>query len=49
MKAYTIEDVRQAQCTLEPITCAACGSREVVYLQYVDGGIGVCQDCGEIL
>lgn len=42
---YTTEDVKKAGFTLEPLQCVHCGSREVVFNQYI--GDGICQDCGE--
>jgi len=42
---YTVEDVINAECNLEPIQCKYCGSLEVVFLQYV--GDASCQECGE--
>jgi ribosomal protein S27E len=45
MKTYSVKQVKQAGCTLEPIKCRYCGSLEVVYNQYI--GDGSCQECGE--
>jgi len=42
---HTIFDVIEAQCTLEPIVCANCGSTEVTFNQGI--GDGQCSDCGE--
>jgi hypothetical protein len=43
-KVYTVEDVINAGCMLEPLKCVKCGYvGEVTYLQYVgDGQCGVC-------
>ncbi len=46
-QTYTAEQVRQAEYMLEPIKCVYCGSLEVTFLQYVDGGSAQCADCGE--
>jgi len=42
---YTIDDILNAECTLEPMVCKYCGSNEVVFLQYV--GDATCQSCGK--
>lgn len=42
---YDVQDVIDAEYTLEPLACRLCGSLEVVFLQYV--GDAVCQECGE--
>ncbi len=46
-ETYTAEQVRAVGYTLEPLKCIYCGSLEVVFMQYVDGGSACCQDCGE--
>jgi hypothetical protein len=45
MKTYNIQDVINAEFTLEPLQCSFCGSLEVTYLQYV--GDAQCAICGE--
>jgi len=42
---YTIEDVWEAGCTLEPLACLDCGSTEVVFNQYLNDAS--CQSCGK--
>lgn len=43
MKTYSIEEVLQAECTLEPMACKFCGSMEVTFLQYLnDASCGTC-------
>jgi len=42
---YTVEDVIQAECNLEPLKCKHCGSLEVVYHQYI--GDAYCMSCGK--
>tara|TARA_R100001463_G_scaffold15141_7_gene39627 strand:- start:14681 stop:14866 length:186 start_codon:yes stop_codon:yes gene_type:complete len=42
---YTIKDVQEAECNLEPLNCLHCDSTEVTYHQYI--GDGYCSDCGE--
>jgi ribosomal protein S27E len=44
-KGYSVDDVRRAGFTLEPMVCKHCGSTEVVYEQYVDRA--TCQECGK--
>lgn len=44
-KKYTVHDVIDAECTLEPMVCLFCGSTEVTYLQYV--GDAQCGECGK--
>jgi len=44
-EGYTVDDVRKAEITLEPMICKHCGSKEVVYEQYVDRA--TCQECGK--
>ena len=44
-KGYSVDDVRRAEFTLEPMVCKHCGSTEVVYEQYVDRA--TCQECGK--
>ncbi len=46
-KTYTVDDVRAAGCNLEPLKCKKCGSLEVTFFQYIDGGSGHCAECGE--
>lgn len=41
---FTVHDVLNAECNLEPLVCLYCGSYEVVFQQYV--GDAYCQDCG---
>jgi len=41
--SYTINDVLQAGCNLEPLHCLNCGSLEVIFDQGV--GDAICQDC----
>jgi len=43
-KKYTIKDVKEAECNLEPLHCVQCDSKEVTYHQYV--GDAYCSDCG---
>jgi hypothetical protein len=45
--AYTVEDVRAAECNLEPLTCVHCCDSEghVTYHQGV--GDAYCAACGE--
>ena len=45
MKTYSVEQVKQAGFTLDPIKCHYCGSLEVVFMQYI--GDGHCEECGE--
>ena len=45
MKTYTIHDVINAECTLEPMVCLFCGSTEVEFLQY--GEDAQCGTCGK--
>ena len=47
VKTYTCDQVRAVGYTLEPLKCKFCGSLEVVFLQYVDGGSGHCEECGK--
>ena len=47
LKTYTCDQVRAVGYTLEPLKCIFCNSLEVVFLQYVDGGSGYCEECGE--
>ena len=42
---YTIKDVQEAECNLEPLNCLHCDSTEVTYHQYI--GDAYCSDCGE--
>ena len=42
---YTVDDVRKAGFTLEPMECKYCGSKEVVYNQYSDSAL--CEECGK--
>jgi len=44
MKTYTVEDVIQAECTLEPIKCKKCGGTNVTFHQYIEDAY--CADCG---
>ena len=44
-KEYNVYDVLEAEFTLEPLVCLFCGSREVVFEQYV--GDAYCQGCGK--
>ena len=43
MIKYTVYDILQAECTLEPLTCLHCSSDEVIFDQYI--GDAYCQDC----
>ncbi|MFW6016180.1 MAG: hypothetical protein ACOCRK_07050 [bacterium] len=46
MKTYTVNDIKKAECTLEPIKCKHCNHvGEVVYNQTI--GDGYCQICGK--
>lgn len=45
-KTYTCDQVRAVGYTLKPLKCIFCGSLEVTFLQYVDGGSGYCEECG---
>lgn len=45
-EAFTVSDVKAAGYTLTPLVCPSCGSTETVFLQYVSGGCGACQECG---
>ncbi len=42
---YTVYDMINAGCTLEPIVCLFCKSQEVMFDQYV--GDALCTNCGE--
>ena len=42
---YDVQDVINAECTLEPIKCRNCGSLEVTFNQYI--GDAQCAMCGE--
>jgi len=42
---YTVEDVLEAGFTLKPIVCKFCGSKEVVFHQYI--GDAYCQECSK--
>ena len=42
---FTVHDVIEAECNLEPIVCFNCGSLEVTFNQRI--GDGYCGDCGE--
>jgi len=45
-ESYTIEDIINAGCNLEPVKCIHCGHiGEVVFLQYV--GDAICEICGK--
>jgi len=44
-KEYDVQDVIDAECTLEPIKCRFCGSHEVTYNQYI--GDACCSMCGK--
>ena len=45
-KTYTIKQIKQAECNLEPLKCPACGKHEnTVYNQY--GQFASCMDCGK--
>lgn len=44
MREYTVHDIINAECNLEPLVCLYCGSHEVVFQQYV--GDASCQECG---
>jgi hypothetical protein len=45
-KFYTVKDVQEAGCTLEPLKCVHCGTLGCVeYNQYI--GDGYCEECGE--
>ena len=41
---YDVQDVINAECTLEPIKCRYCGSLEVDFNQYI--GDAYCSHCG---
>ena len=45
MKTYDVQDVINAEYTLEPIKCRNCGSLEVTFDQYI--GDAQCGTCGE--
>lgn len=47
LETYNCDQVRAAGYMLEPLKCIFCGSLEVVFLQYVDGGSGYCEECGK--
>lgn len=45
-KSYTVQDVINAECTLEPLRCIHCGHvGEVTFFQYL--GDGHCAMCGK--
>lgn len=44
-RAYTVEEVIVAECTLEPMVCKFCGSHEVTFNQYLHDAL--CGDCGK--
>ena len=44
-ETYDVQDVINAECTLEPIKCRFCGSLSVIYMQYV--GDASCENCGK--
>ena len=44
VKAYDIQDIFDAECTLEPLKCRKCGSLEVVFLKGVMDAY--CENCG---
>lgn len=46
-ETFTADEVRNAECNLEPIKCKHCESLEVTFYQYVDGGQAHCAECGE--
>lgn len=43
-KTYTVHDVIEAECNLEPLVCIYCGANEVTYHPHV--GDGYCAMCG---
>lgn len=45
MEGYDVQDVINAECTLEPIVCRFCGSEEVTFNQGI--GDGYCATCGQ--
>ena len=45
MTEYTVYDVINAECTLEPMVCLFCGSHEVTFYQYVADAH--CEVCGK--
>ena len=44
-KKYTVKDVLAAGFNLEPLHCLFCGSREVVFHQYISDAY--CENCGK--
>jgi len=45
IKTYSVSDIHQAECTLDPMICIYCQSDEVTYnTQCKDA---YCSDCGE--
>jgi hypothetical protein len=42
---FSVDEVREAECTLEPMKCIHCDSLEVTFHQYVNDAY--CADCGE--
>ena len=45
MTTYNVQDVINAECTLEPLKCRFCGSFEVTFVQYL--GDAQCAECGK--
>ena len=43
-RVYHVEDVISAGYTLEPLECKFCGSRHVIFDQYI--GDAYCEECG---
>jgi ribosomal protein S27E len=42
---FSVSEVREAECTLEPMKCIYCESLEVTFNQYVNDAY--CAECGE--
>ena len=43
-KFFNVKDIITAECNLEPIKCAFCGSKEVTYSQTIKDAY--CAECG---
>ena len=43
-RVYDVQDVVDAECTLEPLVCRFCHSQEVTFYQYI--GDAHCARCG---
>ena len=44
-KTYTVYDILNAECNLEPMICLNCGGKELTFNQGI--GDACCGDCGE--